>query len=150
MKIFSSVVIAILFFSSCSQKGNQAEADDLTIQNYLKSKDLTATKDISGLYYMTTLAGTGVSPTTASTVEVKYKGSLVNGTVFDQTAADKTAIFPLSGLIKGWQIGIPLMKKGGKATLLIPSGLGYGGSAIGTVIPANSVLIFDLELIDVK
>ena len=111
MKIFSCLVIAILFFSSCSQKGNQAEADDLTIQNYLKSKGLTATKDISGLYYMTTLAGTGVSPTTASTVEVKYKGSLVNGTIFDQTATDKTAIFPLSGLIKGWQIGISQISK---------------------------------------
>lgn len=150
MKIFPLVLVTILFFSACNKKSSQAKADDLTIQNYLTSKTLMATKDVSGLYYITTLTGTCVSPTSASTVEVKYKGYLVNGTVFDQTATDKTAIFPLSGLIKGWEIGIPLMKKGGKATFLIPSGLGYGSSAIGTVIPANSVLIFEIELIDVK
>jgi FKBP-type peptidyl-prolyl cis-trans isomerase FkpA/FKBP-type peptidyl-prolyl cis-trans isomerase FklB len=52
-------------------------------------------------------------------------------------------------LIKGWQIGIPLMKKGGKATFYVPSELGYGGNDMGA-IPPNSILIFDIELIDVK
>ena len=96
-----------------------------------------------------TVEGTGTKPTTASTVEVKYKGSLINGTVFDQTATDKTFTYALSGLILGWQIGIPLMKEGGKAILIIPSQLGYGRENLG-VIPPNSVLIFDIELIDVK
>ena len=74
---------------------------------------------------------------------------LITGTVFDQTAADKTFTYALTGLIKGWQIGIPLMKKGGKATFYVPSELGYGGNDMG-VIPPNSILIFDIELIDVK
>ena len=73
---------------------------------------------------------------------------MINDTIFGQTATDKTFTYALSGLIKGWQIGIPLMKKGGKSTFFIPSELGYGANSTGT-FPANSVLIFDIELINV-
>ncbi len=149
IKFIPFILVLTLVFSSCSKKTSQSEIDDQTIQNYLTTKNLTAVKDPSGLYYIITLAGTGVSPTSSSTVEVKYKGSLVNGTIFDQTATDKTFTYALNALIKGWQIGIPLMKKGGKATFFIPSELGYGSVTTGP-IPANSVLIFDIELIDVK
>lgn len=149
MKIIPLAAALILLISSCSKKTDQTETDDQIIKDYLTSKNLTATKDPSGLYWIMTVEGTGTKPTTASTVEVKYKGSLINGTVFDQTATDKTFTYALSGLILGWQIGIPLMKEGGKATLLIPSQLGYGRENLG-VIPPNSVLIFEIELIDVK
>ena len=147
-KFLPLVLVFALMFSSC-KKYNQSEVDDQSIQNYLLLHNLTAVKDVSGLYYIQTVVGTGVSPTVASTVEIKYKGTLTDGTIFDQTATDKTVSYSLSGLIKGWQIGIPLMKKGGKATFLIPSNLGYGSRDMG-VIPPNSVLIFDIELIDVK
>jgi len=143
------LLVASVLLLSCSTKNNQPEIDDQLIRNYLVSKQLTATKDASGIYYIMTAVGTGSAPTAASTVEVKYRGSLISGTVFDQTATDKTFTYALSGLIKGWQIGIPLMKTGGKATFYIPSGLGYGSSGIGS-IPPNSVLIFDIELISVK
>ncbi len=149
MKFIPFALSMILLISSCSKKTDQAEVDDQIIKDYLVSKNLTAIKDPSGLYYIMTATSTGTSPTLTSTVEVKYKGSLLNGTVFDQTATDKTFTYALSGLIKGWQIGIPLMKEGGKATLIIPSKLGYGSENLG-VIPPNSVLIFDIELIDVK
>lgn len=96
-----------------------------------------------------TVEGSGASPSITSTAEVKYKGSLLNGTIFDQTAVDKTFSYALSGLVIGWQIGIPLMKKGGKATFIIPSSLGYGSANLG-IIPPNSVLRFDIELIDFK
>jgi FKBP-type peptidyl-prolyl cis-trans isomerase len=135
--------------SSCSKTKNQDEADDQTIQQYLTLHSLTAVKDPSGLYYIMNVTGTGTAPSVASTIEVKYKGFLVNGTVFDQTATDKTFTYALSGLIKGWQIGIPLMKKGGKATFFVPSALGYGAVDAGP-IPANSVTIFEIELINVK
>jgi FKBP-type peptidyl-prolyl cis-trans isomerase FkpA len=138
-----------LLFASCIKEVNQPEVDDQNIQNYLNTNKLTAKKDVSGLYYIMTVAGTGASPSVTSTVEVKYKGSLLNGTIFDQTAADKTFTYALSGLVIGWQIGIPLMKKGGKATFFIPSSLGYGSANLGA-IPPNSVLIFDIELIDFK
>lgn len=149
MKFIPIIVAVLLIFSSCIKKSNQPEIDDQLINDYLVSKQLTATKDPSGLYYVMNVVGTGTAPTVFSTVEVKYKGSLINGTVFDQTETDKTFTNALSGLIVGWQIGIPLMKEGGKATLFIPSGLGYGGRNLG-VIPPNSVLIFEIELIDVK
>jgi FKBP-type peptidyl-prolyl cis-trans isomerase len=149
MKFLPILAALILVLSSCLKENNQPEADDQLIVNYLSANKLTATKDPSGLYYIMNVAGTGTAPTATSTVEVKYKGSLINGTVFDQTASDKTFTYALSGLILGWQIGIPLMKEGGKATLFIPSRLGYGSQNLGT-IPPNSVLIFEIELIDVK
>ncbi len=149
MKFFPFFMALVLIFSSCLKENNQPEDDDQLINSYLVANKLTATKDPSGLYYIMNLTGTGTTPTATSTVEVKYKGSLINGTVFDQTAADKTFTYALSGLILGWQIGIPLMKEGGKATLFIPSRLGYGSQNLGT-IPPNSVLIFEIELIDVK
>lgn len=149
LKFIPAMLVLSLLIFSCAKNGNQAEIDDQIIQNYLSTNKLNAAKDPSGLYYMTNVAGTGESPTLASTVEVKYKGTLINGTVFDQTAVDKTFTYKLSGLISGWQIGIPMMKKGGKATFFIPSALGYGSYATGP-IPANSVLIFEIELIDIK
>lgn len=150
MKIIFTVFICLIVLSSCKVTTvNQPELDDQLIQGYLFANNLNATKTPSGLYYIMTVEGTGVSPTVASTVEVKYTGYLLDDTVFDQTATGKTFTSSLSGLITGWQIGIPLMKKGGKAMLIIPSALGYGSRAIGP-IPANSVLVFEIELIDVK
>jgi FKBP-type peptidyl-prolyl cis-trans isomerase FkpA len=149
IKILLFVLSLGLLSVSCFKHINQAEVDDKIIQAYLTANKLTAVKDASGLYYMKTAEGTGVAPTATSTVEVKYKGSLPNGYVFDQTPADSTFTNELSELILGWQIGLPLMKEGGKATLFIPSALGYGSMYVGP-IPPNSVLIFDIELIDVK
>ena len=150
MKNIFTVFICLIVLSSCKVTTvNQPELDDQLIQGYLFANNLNATKTSSGLYYMMKVEGTGVSPTLSSTVEVKYTGYLLDDTVFDQTATGKTFTSSLSGLITGWQIGIPLMKKGGKAMLFIPSALGYGSRAIGP-IPANSVLVFEIELIDVK
>lgn len=150
MKSILVVIVCLLVFTSCKKTEiNQAELDDQLIQGYLFSFNMNAIRDPSGLYYIMDVDGTGVSPKLTSTLEVKYTGYLLDGTVFDQTATGKTFTSPLSGLIKGWQIGIPLMKKGGKITLVVPSALAYGSQAIGP-IPANSVLVFEIELIDVK
>ena len=143
------VAVLLLFASSCTKENKQPEIDDQIIQKYLVDNQLDATRVGSGLYIITTKEGSGDSPTISNTVEVKYTGMLLNGRVFDQTDPDKTFTYELSGLILGWQIGIPLMKKGGKATLIVPSSLGYGKVQIGP-IPANSVLIFDIELIDFR
>ena len=149
MKFLFSILAMLLILSSCLKKNNQPEIDDQIIQNYLTKNNLTAIKDPSGLYYIMTKEGTGDSPDVSKTVEVKYQGKLIDGTDFDQTEAGKTFTYELSGLIYGWQIGIPMMKRGGKATLFIPSTLGYGTSRMGP-IPPNSVLIFDIELVDFK
>ncbi len=131
-----------------NDKINQKEIDDSIITNYLAEHNILATKNSSGLYYVITKEGDGVNPTQNSIVEVMYKGYLTNGTIFDQTGSSSVE-FRLTQLIKGWQIGIPLLKAGGAGTFYIPSELGYGDRALSS-IPANSVLIFEINLISVK
>ncbi len=146
MKYLTFLTVLIVIFSACKKEESQADKDDTIIQQYLSDNNIQATKDASGLYYVITEEGTGDHPDINSEVTVRYKGYLTNGTVFDQTSGNSTATFPLSGLIKGWQIGIPKLKQGGKGTFFVPSALGYGSQSVGS-IPANSVLIFDIELV---
>jgi FKBP-type peptidyl-prolyl cis-trans isomerase FkpA len=135
---------AILFNVRCS-KEDQAVSDDKTIQEYIKKNNITAIKHSSGLYYVIKTEGTGPNPTLASKVTVHYKGYLTNGNQFDGTTTTPIS-FQLSGLIAGWQIGIPLIKKGGDIKLILPSALAYGPSGSGSIGP-NEVLIFDIQLI---
>lgn len=104
----------------------------------------------SGLQYLTLTEGTGANPTADQKVNVHYKGTLVDGTEFDSSYKRGEPIsFPLKGVIKGWTEGIPLMKLGGKTRFFIPSELAYG-EAGRPGIPANSVLIFDVELLAIE
>lgn len=141
-------VIIVTSFLSCKKKEtpvDQAAVDKEIITNYISSHQLNATATGSGLYYVIKTVGTGSNPTAGSTVNVIYKGYLPNGTVFDQSGTTGISI-SLSSVISGWKEGIPYFKKGGgKGILLIPSALGYGSQSVGS-IPANSVLIFDIEL----
>ncbi len=151
MKInFFVLLSCILIFCTCKKKNtdSQATKDDKLIAKYISDNNLTATYSGSGLYYVISKQGTGVNPTASSAVTVKYDGFLINGTVFDSSPATG-ATFNLSGVIKGWQEGLTYFKKGGKGTLLIPSALGYGSQQTGS-IPPNSVLVFNIELLDVK
>jgi FKBP-type peptidyl-prolyl cis-trans isomerase FkpA len=127
----------------------QLAKDKEDIEKYLKDKGLTAKSTASSLYYIITEEGSGSNPTVNNTVTVKYKGYLLDGSVFDQTTGAQTATFPLSQVIPGWQEGIPLFKKSGKGTLLIPSYLAYGPQSVGS-IPSNSPLVFEIELVDFK
>ncbi|MBT3210227.1 MAG: peptidylprolyl isomerase [Bacteroidetes bacterium] len=145
MKKLFYLGLFILAFSSC-EKETQSEIDEQKIKSYLTENEIDATAHDSGIYFIITKEGTGGSPNISSSVEVNYKGYLTDGSVFDETSGN-SAIFPLQNLILGWQIGIPLLEKGGEGTFFIPSELGYGTQAIGS-IPANSVLIFEIELLD--
>ena len=127
--------------------GTQAEYDDAVIQKYLKDNNLVATKHSSGMYFVIVEPGTGDNPTSSSTVTVKYTGYFTDKKVFDQTKGDETRQFPLSNLIEGWKIGVPLLKKGGKGIFLLPSKLGYGSTGSSGGVPANTVIIFDIELV---
>ncbi|GAC1448518.1 MAG: hypothetical protein NVSMB7_10020 [Chitinophagaceae bacterium] len=134
-------------YDPCAIKAPATEIAEL--ESYLSGAGITtAIKHCSGMYYEIILPGAGEPANTCSYVSVKYKGSLTNGTVFDQTTASPVG-FPLATLIEGWKKGIPLIKKGGKIRLYIPPSLGYG-SQQSPGIPANSILIFDIDLADVQ
>lgn len=106
----------------------------------------------SGLQYWDIMVGTGATATAGKTVKVHYTGWLTNGKKFD-SSLDRHEPFAFSlgagQVIKGWDEGVAGMKAGGKRQLRIPPELGYGARGAGGVIPPNSTLIFDVELLDV-
>lgn len=113
------------------------------VKDYLAAQGITnATQHCSGFFYVIDNPGTGKQPSACSYVSVNYKGSLTDGTVFDQGTNFQTY---LSNVILGWTNGVPLIKAGGTIHLYIPPSLGYGNQDYGP-IPANSVLIFDVDL----
>lgn len=104
----------------------------------------------SGLQYIVEKQGTGAKPADTSMVKVHYEGKLVDGTVFDSSLKRGEPItFQLNQVIKGWTEGVQLMPIGSKYKFFIPSELGYGAQKVGP-IPPNSVLIFDVELLDIE
>jgi FKBP-type peptidyl-prolyl cis-trans isomerase FkpA len=120
------------------------------VKHYLDSLGITATLHPRGFYYRIDSAGTGTIPGECTPVTLAYTGQLTNGTIFDQQYSFATE---LSNLIDGWQQGVPLIRQGGTIWLYIPPSLGYGGQAITTntgTIPAYSILIFDIHLLDVQ
>jgi len=104
----------------------------------------------SGLQYKILKAGTGKSPTTKNKVKVHYRGTLIDGTEFDSSyKRNEPAEFPVTGVIKGWTEALQMMKVGAKWELYIPSDLAYGSRSRPS-IPAHSVLIFQVELLEIK
>ena len=134
-------------YDPCAVKAPDAEIQN--VKKYVDSIGVTATQHCSGLFYKVDDGGTGTAPNACSSVTVTYKGSLTNGTVFDQTQSGQTYSNYLGNLIRGWINGLPYIKAGGKIRLYIPPSLGYGSQANGS-IPANSILIFEIDLVAVQ
>lgn len=143
----------------------QLEKDVSLIEQYLQENNIEAQKTESGLHYVIHEQGSGPEANPSDTVSVNYTGYLLNGDIFDssdESVARENDIFmegrpygPIDfvlgrdRIIRGWHEGIDLLNKGGKATLYVPSNLAYGPNASGK-IPANAVLAFDVELVDIK
>jgi FKBP-type peptidyl-prolyl cis-trans isomerase FkpA len=144
-----AMIFAILIINSCKKEDDYEAISDKSIQEYLTKKKLTAQKTESGLYYLITVPGNSQKPDLNSQVTVHYKGYLLDDSVFESSYAGNAPTFPLKGVIAGWREGLQLFGKGGKGTLFIPSQLAYGNTAMSG-IPANSVLIFDIHLINVE
>jgi FKBP-type peptidyl-prolyl cis-trans isomerase FklB len=104
----------------------------------------------SGLQYEVIRQGDGIRPTAADTVEVNYAGTLIDGFEFDNSYKRGQSIsFPLNGVIRGWTEGLQLMAAGSKYKFYVPQQLGYGMNDMGS-IPGGSVLVFEIELLNVK
>jgi FKBP-type peptidyl-prolyl cis-trans isomerase FkpA len=129
-----------------------SSSEQQNVKKYIDSLGINATLHSSGFYYQIVTKGSGSAPGVCSRVTVTYIGQLANGSVFDQQT---DALFTLGGLIPGWKQGLPLILKGGEIKLYLPPSFGYAGvpqtDKNGNVlIPAYSILIFDINLIDVQ
>ncbi len=129
------------------------DAEVLSIQKYLTAKGLTDyIKADAGFYYKIEIAGDSKKPELCDLTSVAYIGKLTNDNIFDQSTG---ASFQIGGTIEGWKRGMPLIGKGGKIKLIIPPSLGYGDQTVpdrngGISIPANSILVFDVSILDVQ
>jgi FKBP-type peptidyl-prolyl cis-trans isomerase FkpA len=132
--------------SSCTPASVASE--EPTILAYAANNGILGNHHSSGLYYEIISTGSGPTPTLNSTIFVTYTGKLLDGSIFDQQADSSKTGWVLGSLIPGWQIGLPLIQKGGEIKLIIPSSLGYGCD--DSRLPANSILYFDIHLLDVK
>ena len=156
-------IVILIFLSAglyncetpCSRKVSQSQIDAVNqtqlaadidaIDEYLINNSITAQSDPSGIRYTVQTQGTGAKPCLENSVTVKYAGKLLStGAQFD--ASTNPVSFPLNSLILGWKIMLPQFQAGSKVTLYIPSGFAYGNSTVGS-IPANSNLIFEIELV---
>jgi FKBP-type peptidyl-prolyl cis-trans isomerase len=141
-------LLFVLGFAAFALVSGRAQTDNSSPTKVTGKAKSTA----SGLQYWDITVGTGTAASSGKTVKVHYTGWLTNGKKFDSSVDRGTPFsFKLGAgqVIKGWDEGVAGMKVGGKRQLRIPPDLGYGAQGAGGVIPPNSILIFDVELLDV-
>ncbi len=153
-KVLGLLLVGSVLLNSCSKsdtsgcKPASVASEKAQMVAYCSANGINYTEDVSGLLYEIIAPGSGPAPAITSTISVVYTGKLFNGTTFDATA--NPISLPLSGVIDGWKIGIPFIKKGGRIKLIIPSALAYSCTGAGASIPPNTPLYFDVTLTDVK
>jgi len=149
-----TLTLALGLFAGCSPKNDESamstSSDGAAFLAANAKKDGVVTT-ASGLQYKVIKSGTGESPKKSDTVKVHYTGTLIDGTVFDSSVQrGEPAVFPVGAVIPGWVEALQLMKVGDKWQLVIPANLAYGENSPSPAIPANSVLIFEVELLDIE
>lgn len=159
--------IAMLQEQQQEQAAKQLQEDIKIISNHLAKQQITAQTTPSGLHYVIDTPGQGAHSQKGDTVKVNYTGQLLGGKVFDtsvESAAKEHGVhnpqrpyepiafkLGVGQVIQGWDEGISLLKQGGKGRLFIPSTLAYGSQSVGgDLIPANSVLVFEVELVEIN
>jgi FKBP-type peptidyl-prolyl cis-trans isomerase FkpA len=126
---------------------NAMAEGDLVATN---AKEKGATVTPTGLVYLSLKDGSGASPKATDTVKVHYRGTFADGKEFDSSyKRNEPAQFPLNGVIPCWTEGVQRMKVGGKAKLTCPAKIAYGERGAGGVIPPNTPLQFEVELIEI-
>jgi len=121
---------------------NAPQSEVSRLKQFIDAKHINAMADKRGFYYTIQSPGSGPKPTVCDNVTVNYKGQLTSGETFD---SGEDVSFGLNQLIIGWQEGIPLVAPGGRITLYLPPSLAYGSQEQAR-IPANSILIFQIDL----
>lgn len=149
-------LLSLVSISFVSFAQTQAEKDDAILQKYFAEHKIKATKTPSGLYYVINQKGSGDNAKAGQNVTVNYTGKLLDGKPFDSNVDPQfNHVQPFSftlgnhQVISGWDEGIAHYNKGAKGTLYVPSTLGYGPQSRGP-LPANAIMIFDVELVDAK
>ncbi len=135
------------FYAKLSEQ-NRKEGEAFMENNKMQEGVVTLK---SGLQYKVLSSGTGAKPTPADVVSVHYRGSFINGTIFDSSyERGKPQVFPLNRVIPGWSEAIQLMRVGDKWQIVIPHYLAYGEAGFGNEIGPNTTLIFEMELIGIN
>jgi FKBP-type peptidyl-prolyl cis-trans isomerase FklB len=127
-------------------KKNTKLSEEFLAENGKKEGIITTA---TGLQYQVIKEGNGPKPSATDKVKAIYKGQLINGTVFDDSRGQPRE-FPVSGVVQGWQEALPMMATGSKWKLFVPPSLGYGAMQRGPVIEPSSVLIFEIELVEIS
>ena len=149
--VWMAFLLAPFLFAACGKTDTECvpatvASEKAAMVAYCTANNITYTEHASGILYEIMSPGLTTQPTIANTVAVVYTGKLLNGNQFDASA--NPVRLALNGVIKGWQIGIPLIKKGGSIKMVIPSSLAYGCTGQGSIAP-NSPLYFEVTLTDV-
>jgi len=127
---------------------NQAEGAAYLADNAKKEGVITTD---SGLQYKAVVTGAGAKPSKSDRVKVHYRGTLIDGTVFDSSYdRGEPIVFPVTGVIAGWIEGLQLMNVGSKFELTIPSNLAYGANGSGPAIGPDATLVFEVELLGIE
>jgi FKBP-type peptidyl-prolyl cis-trans isomerase FkpA len=156
MKRLLFPVLVSFFFLACNKSSSSSacqdvspESEETQILAYCGANGIDYTKDSSGIYYQIIDPGTDPKPTVNSIVSTIYVGKYLNGTVIDQSTTPYTN--ELDKLVLGWQIGLPLIGKGGHIKMVVPSSLCYGCYGVPAAgVPPNTIIYFDVTLVDVK
>ncbi|WP_198664818.1 FKBP-type peptidyl-prolyl cis-trans isomerase [Lewinella sp. IMCC34191] len=149
-----------LFLASCGEDDDfpvdPCISETISLEEFIDSDSIAYSElNSTGLYYFISDSGSMDKPVLSDTVVAHYRGAFTNGVIFDQTTtANGPAQFQLTDVIEGWQLGVPLIGKGGEIRLLIPFELAYGDQPLRDprnqqcIIPANSDMVFDIRLED--
>ena len=151
LTILAAVAAAFvgILFSEGAMAGDLSASANQTFLAANATKQGVVTRP-SGLQYRVIKTGKGKTPKTTDEVLTSYKGSLIDGTVFDQTQPGVTTKFEVGKVIPGWTEALTLMKEGDEWELVIPSNLGYGERGYPGAIPPNQTLVFEVTLVQVK
>ena len=145
----TQIAASQLTMTQSPNSSNPLDAGAAFLANNAKDPDVHTTP--SGLQYKIVKQGTGPKPVETDTVTVNYKGTLIDGTVFDSSYdRGQPATFALTQVIPGWTEGLQYMPVGSTYMFYIPSGLGYGAQSMGDKLPANSTLIFQVDLLSIQ